>query len=1053
MGIALNIKIIILSFLTLGSVAFTQENDFPTQNFTQAIEETGIDCSQISEAECQLQLYWSYVQVEDQKPDYSKAMYWLTEAGNAGLLEAQTRLDTAYEYGCYQEKECPFEIDHTKRVYWLEKAAAQGYIYAKSGLGSIYFNGEDGAEQNYEKALYWYRLAANEGSEFSQARIGQMLIEGLGTDKDRIKGLSWLLMSVSMDRTSVNIEKALVTAEQLSQDLKERSIGKQAVKVYYSTLYFFTDEEIDDAMIIANNMLSGYFNGTFGLRYFKRNSLAEFYHRRGELNPEDYEHILYSIVADYELLDEQEANMVVLSFASQLGISENLSRDYIRTITAAEKFRKNFYFDETHELCQQLEDTEFIKLAKSVGSKDKTGKLLKIVWQNVDDDYFFQCFADYAVNQAAADYSLTRNYDYGRDIRYIFAAMKHDDLLINVPKYLLETSLDYTRIWDQLALLGLFEWKLGQLESSENENYVYLNLHYINLLFRVGYTVQARETYLKLTNKQKEIFWKPLENPEIIWTSDVGARENILTTYLNLASSLTASFIEVGDFDTANYYLDKHTGKYDDLKLIREGQVRHFLNAMLNKNINKNDLFDLMIDGYVQGATKPEWGEDFERSNDTMTGWLGALEKQSYSVKNVAHNYLTSIGYDQMGKFVTTSRYYRSRHDENSIDNAKTELESLKGEYLDQFNQRLRKFESAAIGTEKTQESMDNNELVHEHLTSESRPAYFVRKELDEKYWSDEYEEILFSEDEIEQLGIDIHPYQIVRLERKESKIVVIYTSSTLDPTGEISSGGYWILKSDDGGKSWDDPYYTGLQLYFPYIIMPSSKLPLISDDGLNIEVIDRELDKSSISFPPMGLRPLQEVKNLYISVKWEDLIRDQDKDGLTDLFEYKIGLSYLSADTDYDGISDRLDSLPLTPFEKVDQAKNELALALTEKLLGYRKQALVVGFRENPANIADIGVPVREKVLDRTIFLNGSPELFRNTELPFRLIVSNSPEFLDRQDKSGVFYPVRMSWVFARADGNRYYIDWTASWRGGAFSVIKNGEAYELVTHSDWVT
>ena len=1045
--------LIILAYLSVCSLAFAQDNEFPNQNFLQAIEETRVDCSEIGEAECHLQLYWVYWRTEDQKPDYLKAMYWLTKAGQAGLLEAQKRLATQYEYACFEDEDCPFVKDHVQRIYWLEKAAAQGYIYAKVELGGLYHDGKDGVERDYQKALFWYRQAANEGNDSSQANLGEMYIEGLGVEKDRIRGLSWLLISESLDKLTSNIDKVIVGEDRITPALKERAAGRNIVKVSYARRYFFTDDELAAAKLIADNMLGGYFYGKLGLRYFKRNSFADYYYGRDESNPEDYEDILYSIVADYIMLDEKEADDVVAKFASELDVPESVASDYIRTISHAIKFRKSFELDQDRGICQQLEETDLIKLAKSVGSRDKSGELLKIIWQNIEEEYFFECFSDFAVNQSGADYSLTHNYIYRRDVRYVSAAVMNKDNVTNVSKYLLEVGFDGAKISDQLFLLGLFEWKLNNVEPSETENYVYLKLHYINFLFKFGYTEKARETYLKLTDKQKDIFWEPLENPDIIWTSYDKSRETIQLKYLNIASSLAASFIEIGDLEQAKFYLNKHEHKYDDLNLIRTGQARQLLSEVLDSKLNKNDLFDYLIDGYVEGTEKPNWGEDFERSYDAMTGWLGAIVDQSNTVRNVASDYLTSIGYTQMGKYLITNHYYGLRYENAEIEIAKQYSERLGDEYIEQFNQRLQRFENTAKGIEVSNENVAINDPVYEHFKAESRPDYFVRKELDEQYWSEEHSEVSYSEEELNKLGIDIHPYQIVRLERKENKIVVIYTSSVLDPTGEISGGGYWILSSDDGGKNWDEPYYTGLQLFFPYIIMPNSKLPLITDDGLNIEVIDKELDKSSISFPPMGLRPLREVKNIYINVKLDDLSKDQDQDGLTDLFEYKIGLSYLSSDTDNDGISDRIDSLPLIPYEQVDQAKNDLALALAEKLLGYRKQALVVGFRKNPANIADIGNPAPEKILDQTMFLFGSSEIFRNTELPFRLIVSNSPEFLDRQDQNGVFYPVRMSWVFSRADGNRHYIDWTASWAGGAFSVMKSEDGYKLVSHSDWVT
>jgi hypothetical protein len=107
----------------------------------------------------------------------------------------------------------------------------------------------------------------------------------------------------------------------------------------------------------------------------------------------------------------------------------------------------------------------------------------------------------------------------------------------------------------------------------------------------------------------------------------------------------------------------------------------------------------------------------------------------------------------------------------------------------------------------------------------------------------------------VERYRLPLPGHSIVRYEEKGPNVVVIYASQDLDPVGEVSSGGYWVIRSENGGVNWEGPYYTGLQLYAPYVILQDSKLSLFGDGELLLEVERRELDRDSITFPPVALR------------------------------------------------------------------------------------------------------------------------------------------------------------------------------------------------------
>jgi hypothetical protein len=129
-----------------------------------------------------------------------------------------------------------------------------------------------------------------------------------------------------------------------------------------------------------------------------------------------------------------------------------------------------------------------------------------------------------------------------------------------------------------------------------------------------------------------------------------------------------------------------------------------------------------------------------------------------------------------------------------------------------------------------------------------------------------------------------------VRIERDGAEIAGMALSRALDP---VAGGGDWVIHSADGGKTWDEPLYTGLRWGAPYSVATSSKLPLMTPDGLQVEVEARGESAQ------------------YLELTWSELRRDSDRDGLTDLVEERIATDPFAADTDGDGIRDAIDPMP----------------------------------------------------------------------------------------------------------------------------------------------
>ncbi|HZF12988.1 MAG TPA: hypothetical protein VFE33_29715, partial [Thermoanaerobaculia bacterium] len=157
---------------------------------------------------------------------------------------------------------------------------------------------------------------------------------------------------------------------------------------------------------------------------------------------------------------------------------------------------------------------------------------------------------------------------------------------------------------------------------------------------------------------------------------------------------------------------------------------------------------------------------------------------------------------------------------------------------------------------------------------------------------------------------------ELVRAERQGLRAAALVLSPDYDPGTEISSGGYWVLLSEDGGRTWSAPLYTGLRIHTPYVVRAASALPLFAGDHLQVEVEVRELDPASISFPPVReIRVKRQARGLYLDLRLADLTRDTDGDGLTDLAEERLLTDPRRPDSDGDGIPDGRDPLPLVPW------------------------------------------------------------------------------------------------------------------------------------------
>jgi hypothetical protein len=484
------------------------------------------------------------------------------------------------------------------------------------------------------------------------------------------------------------------------------------------------------------------------------------------------------------------------------------------------------------------------------------------------------------------------------------------------------------------------------------------------------------------------------------------------------------------------------------------------LDELASPKLTQAQVFDMFLFGHPDGTAPPDWLAKWPLGESGVKGWALAARMGSPALRSVAANYLRSRSHEKLARYVLTI--------------ADTLDEPLQG-LPEWVTQRAGAKLAASVASYDRQ--IDEAKARYAALwrpvaaspgpgpSPEDRPVPFVEREMPAD---------LRNAKPIEQAvpnlaSIGVSASQIVRAERTGDDWIAVYLSHALDPAGEVSGGGFWVARSKDGGKHWE-PIYLGLQQFFPYDVKPKSALTMLDGDHLRIEVAIREIDRESITFPPIGLQSKRVQEGLYLDFTWDALTADHDGDGLSDIVEHRMALSAYNADSDGDGIPDGVDSLPTVPFVRSDE-DYALGLALIQRLYGYERGALIVGAPTAPADRAPrgktgskepsleellkaaIGTPLAKIEPSSTLFLEGDPRPFAGLRLPFRLVVL-TPEQVERlSSEYGVFFPVGIRWSISDPASGRLFVIWDASWVGGSFIVRKTARGYETEDISSWIT
>lgn len=289
-----------------------------------------------------------------------------------------------------------------------------------------------------------------------------------------------------------------------------------------------------------------------------------------------------------------------------------------------------------------------------------------------------------------------------------------------------------------------------------------------------------------------------------------------------------------------------------------------------------------------------------------------------------------------------------------------------------------------------------------------------------------------------------------VRIESDGRRTVAISLSQTYDPTGEASPGGYWVHVARGRGRHWDPPLYTGLADHFPYVVAPTSRLPLLDGDTLDLEIEVAEVDTASISYPPVAMRSSRQATGLYLRIPLADLARDSDGDGITDIAAHSLLLDRARSGggTPFVVGSDAGRQCPAASPERAAQ------IALLQRLFTVGDEAAVVEPVDRPQ-----GEPMSLRwrrasaAVDRPVFIQGDPRDYRCLR-PGRLVIVYAESDIAALERFRPdFHAVTITPIVYNRAHDRGYVSWSARWRGGTLRLRLVNGAWVFEEVSSWIT
>lgn len=286
---------------------------------------------------------------------------------------------------------------------------------------------------------------------------------------------------------------------------------------------------------------------------------------------------------------------------------------------------------------------------------------------------------------------------------------------------------------------------------------------------------------------------------------------------------------------------------------------------------------------------------------------------------------------------------------------------------------------------------------------------------------------------------------QVTARKQADGHCLVVAVSQALDPNGEATRGGYWLFREGGGGQWERGGIYLGLRQYRPYSITPFGDVSL-EHGVLTVAARRREIDESSIRFPPLSTKFRVEGGPLSLKVDLAVLTRDTDADGIPDLEEERMLLDPLRADSDGDGIRDGDDAFP----NVADRGPAAPEAGLMTAVLAAEDEP-VAALMTAPGT-AGAFPAVRQQRRPKVTFVVGNPRQFVGVRATSQVVVLTRSQAMAALARFGTFYPTTLD-VVMHPGGNQAVVWRDSQWTGGTYLCTKSEGAWSVKSVQSWVS
>lgn len=259
--------------------------------------------------------------------------------------------------------------------------------------------------------------------------------------------------------------------------------------------------------------------------------------------------------------------------------------------------------------------------------------------------------------------------------------------------------------------------------------------------------------------------------------------------------------------------------------------------------------------------------------------------------------------------------------------------------------------------------------------------------------------------------------FVVIRKETSGTTTNVLAASHRVDPTGELSVGGLWLLQSS--GDRWVESYLGGGLA--PAIGQPNSLQPIVVGDLVRV----------------VGSRE----PNILLEAPLALLKRDSDGDGLSDLLEDRLLLNSRHRDSDGDGLPDSTDSAPRVSSRNAPNPNAELLTAFFRYFASGANAPRAVRLGRIVPNTTE-----------RWQFVIAEPLDLAGVVLADRTVNLTEAEMKRARTRFGNFFALRFS---LHTNGRDHaFVTWSEGWRGGSVRIDRASDGTLRITElGNWVT